>query len=254
MKDYLVIDGYNLLHHMDQNLSDASGDDLESRRERLSDRCQNYASLEGYQAVLVFDAYQNEDPGSVDVKAGIEVVYTAGGQTADSFIERYLYELPDKARKMVVTNDGAIQTMALLTGAERIPCGEFLSLLERAEAKTREKPRSSHGKNHIGAYVSEENLNALEKLRLGERKDEKLLMKPPRTKKKPSDGKREKRATITLRPQESFDPELEAEKRRIRRALSPEFLESLPSLEKEKRGKQTSRKEKRKRKEARKKG
>ena len=60
IKTYLIVDGYNVIHHWAEmeGLTDFS---LEEAREDLIEQLNSYSGLMGYETVLVFDAYSQEN-------------------------------------------------------------------------------------------------------------------------------------------------------------------------------------------------
>lgn len=175
MKTYLVIDGYNVIHAKPGIESETPGF-LEREREELISRCANYAALREYETTLVFDAWVRDEPLTVEQISGITVVYTNKDQTADTYIERFLYQLPKLNRKMAVTSDGAVQKMALMTGAERVTSLEFLGRLERAEKKNAQaKTDNDTGVNPVGEYLEDHQKETIEAIRRGEKPDPEQL-------------------------------------------------------------------------------
>ena len=76
--------------------------------------------------ILVFDAYKVKgNPGSVERRNGIYVVYTKEAETADAYIEKTTYEIAREHRVRVVTSDGAEQLIILGHGALRLPAASF---------------------------------------------------------------------------------------------------------------------------------
>lgn len=86
--------------------------------------------------ILVFDAYKVKgNPGSVERRNGIYVVYTKEAETADAYIEKTTYEIAREHRVRVVTSDGAEQLIILGHGALRLPAASFLREVEEAEGE-----------------------------------------------------------------------------------------------------------------------
>lgn len=167
MKQYLVIDGYNVIHAKAGLLGEAPAH-LEQEREQLINRCANYSALHEYDTTLVFDAWIRDQPLTEKMISGIRVVYTNKDQTADSYIERYLYRLPKLNRKIAVTSDGAIQKMALMTGAERMTSLEFLAELESEEKKhARARSGNGSGDNRIVEHLADGQKGTIEAIRRG---------------------------------------------------------------------------------------
>ncbi|MBQ8440069.1 MAG: NYN domain-containing protein, partial [Clostridia bacterium] len=105
---------------------------LEKAREELMDLLSSYVAYTKTELVLVFDAYLvKEGEGAEYPHDGYRVVYTKANQTADSYIEKMMYELgPDYSIRMV-TNDRLLQFSAVQSGITRMTAQEFLEELTR---------------------------------------------------------------------------------------------------------------------------
>lgn len=135
---YLIVDGYNVIFDwVDQN----PGDDLDlmAARNKLADILSNYQSFTGEHVVLVFDAYKIKGgTGSKDkLPPNLDVVYTRGDQTADSYIERLTEKLQGRADVTVATSDGAVQTIAFGHGAKRLSSRELKIRIENTAEQIR---------------------------------------------------------------------------------------------------------------------
>ena len=105
---------------------------LEKARDELMNLLSNYVSYTKTELLLVFDAYLVEDGrGTEFMHDGYKVVYTKAGQTADTYIEKIMYELgPDYSIRMV-TSDQLLQFSAVYSGISRVSAREFLEELTR---------------------------------------------------------------------------------------------------------------------------
>ncbi len=131
-KQYLIVDGYNLIFAWDE-LKQLAETRLDMARNRLMDILSNYCGCTGAELVLVFDAYRTPgNPGSREDYHNIHVVYTADGQTADMYIERFVDEIGQNYAVRVVTNDNLIRLSALRSGVLRTSSGMFIQELEEA--------------------------------------------------------------------------------------------------------------------------
>lgn len=139
VKDYLLVDGYNLLFYWDE-LNELSKVNLEAARTKLMDILCNYQGYKKCIVILVYDAYKVKgNPGSAVDYHNIHVVYTKEAQTADSYIEKATHELVKKARVSVVTSDGIEQLIIMGQGARRISSREFKEEIETMEREIREQ-------------------------------------------------------------------------------------------------------------------
>ena len=132
-KEYLLIDGYNIIFAWDE-LKKAAVESLDSARNQLINRICNYQGYSGCEIILVFDAYKvKKNPGTVEKFRNISVVYTKEAETADTYIERVSHELTKKHRVRVATSDASEQMIILGTGALRIPAAAFHKEVKDAE-------------------------------------------------------------------------------------------------------------------------
>ena len=109
---------------------------LDTARNQLIHMLINYQGIRQCHLILVFDAYKVKgNPGSLEKKNGIYIVYTKEAQTADSYIERATYELRRECRVRVATSDGPEQVIILGHGALRVSARTFHAEVEAAEGQ-----------------------------------------------------------------------------------------------------------------------
>ncbi len=136
-KEYLLVDGYNIIFAWDE-LKSITKDGLDSARNQLIHRLCNYQGYSGVEIILVFDAYKvKKNPGTVEKHRNISVVYTKEAETADTYIERVSTQLSKNHRVRVATSDGYEQMIILGSGALRVPAAAFHKELKDAEAAIR---------------------------------------------------------------------------------------------------------------------
>ncbi len=139
-EDYLLVDGYNIIHAWDE-LRALSWEDLDSARERLIHRLRNYQGWKRCKVIVVFDAYKVKgNPGSVERLGDLFVVYTKEAETADMYIEKTTYALARERREhrvRVATSDGLEQMIILGHGAVRMPAAELEFEVRQAEQEIR---------------------------------------------------------------------------------------------------------------------
>lgn len=124
-KDYLIVDGYNIIYSWEDLKKEASGS-FAGARSKLCDMLENYKGYKGGELVLVFDGYKVKDnPGSKDSGSGIKIVYTKEGESADGYIERLCREIGKNYNVRVATSDGMIQLTALRAGVIRMSAREL---------------------------------------------------------------------------------------------------------------------------------
>ena len=155
--EYLLVDGYNILHAWEDTREEARRD-LDSARRMLMDILANYQGVTGERLILVFDAYRVAGGvGSVSKYNGIDVVYTKEAETADSFIEKTAYEISKYNRVRVATSDGLEQMIIFGNGALRVSAQELRKEVENANVEIRKFIEQRKGS--VKAYRIEKALN-----------------------------------------------------------------------------------------------
>lgn len=150
-RELLVVDGYNVIHKSDRYLSrmdeTAAGDPFEQAREQLIADVAAYAKGR-YEAVIVFDAAGNVSPERPDLsRAGVRLVFSPTGESADAVIERLVTEQRQLPRAVtVVTSDQTIRATVGGVPVTRVSSdvlvsdmGELAVEYERANAE-RQRP------------------------------------------------------------------------------------------------------------------
>lgn len=124
-KDYIIVDGYNLIFAW-EDLSELAKTDLDNARQALLDRLANYRAFRGCELVVVFDGYKVKgSKGSKEIYHDVNVVYTMENETGDMYIEKLANSIGRNYRVRVVTSDGLIQLSALRSGVLRMSSREF---------------------------------------------------------------------------------------------------------------------------------
>ena len=124
-KEYLLVDGYNIMFAWDE-LKDKARESVDAARQQLMDVLCNYRGVMNCEVILVFDAYRVKgNPGSVEKYKNIYVVYTREAETADSYIERTTFLTKGAIRVRVATSDGPEQAIIVGNSALRVSAREF---------------------------------------------------------------------------------------------------------------------------------
>ena len=134
-KNWLIVDGYNLLFAGEKE-EKLSGDDLALARRKLVHRLRNYQAFTGTEVILVFDAYLvRGNHGSKEEYGGFRIVYTREGETCDAYIEKLLAEMGQNDMVRVATSDALIQLAAVRCGVQRLSSRELMEELAQTEEK-----------------------------------------------------------------------------------------------------------------------
>lgn len=168
-KKYLIVDGYNVINAWPK-LKEISLNDLELSRDILSDYILEYSKIKGYEAYIVFDAYNvKSKKEKIEKLFDLTLVFTKENQTADSFIEKFISGLSKYDEVAVATSDYAEQQIVLGKGCSRIPARELIDELNRTKKELRNKNNKKikryNTMNRLENKINEDILIKLENIR-----------------------------------------------------------------------------------------
>jgi len=140
MHEYIVVDGYNVVHAWPE-LAKLASENLEHARDKLVGILVNYSGYSGDRVVIVFDAHsvKGDVVRYIEV-SGVQIFYTREEETADSLIERLVGEIPKDGNIRVVTSDWEEQRVIFGRGAYRMTPGELM---------TRVRELGKENRNHL---------------------------------------------------------------------------------------------------------
>lgn len=147
-KEYLIVDGYNMIFAW-EDLAALAKEDLESARRQLMDMLASYSAYKRRETILVFDGYKVKGNRGERFRQGnLSVVYTKENETGDLYIEAMLEGIGKNERVWVATSDSLIQISALRTGVLRMSARELRQEIESAggEMTTLMKAMENAGK------------------------------------------------------------------------------------------------------------
>lgn len=171
-KDILIVDGYNVIFAWPE-LKVLSDQSLEHARLHLRELLQNYGRHQGFLVILVFDGTYAAVTASVtELSPDFLEIYTGEEETADSFIEREVFQRKDHYDHVyVVTSDGAEQHQVLGSGGLRIPARELRHNVQLAKKEEKAYYHESGVKgvpmvrNEVAGLVPDDVAAKLEALR-----------------------------------------------------------------------------------------
>jgi uncharacterized protein len=136
MKQYLILDGYNVIGALPRYATRSTGS-LDASRELLVGDALKAAGWTGQETIVVFDASRSPEPGQTELRGGgaVRVIYSAPNESGDDAIERLVRSWSGSFT--VCTADFALQRTALALGASRSTPREFEALLDELPALTR---------------------------------------------------------------------------------------------------------------------
>lgn len=147
-RQVLIVDGYNVIRNNDRYAG--LGADYESastwnkaREALINDTAQ--VAQEGYEhCIVVFDGAGNPDSdGKPQRSAGIDVIFSPAGVSADSIIERLAFDARDKGFEVVVvSSDFAIQSTVFGGGVTRMSSTGFAESADEIESERRSLAKS----------------------------------------------------------------------------------------------------------------
>ncbi|MDO4815153.1 MAG: TetM/TetW/TetO/TetS family tetracycline resistance ribosomal protection protein [Bacillota bacterium] len=129
-REYLIIDGYNVIFGWDE-LKEMARHSLDDAREKLLDMLRSYRGFKDCELVLVFDGYKVQgNPGEKFDSGKVHIVYTKENETGDMYIEKLANDIGKNYSVRVVTNDSLIRLSALRSGVLRMSSHEFINELQ----------------------------------------------------------------------------------------------------------------------------
>ena len=162
-KEYLLIDGYNIVFAW-EDLRELAIKDIMAARDKLIDLIVDFAGFRKEHVILVFDAYKvRGGRGEVIHMGGIDVIYTKEAETADLYIEKAAHELSKRYKVTVATSDAVEQVIIYGAGAYRMSAQNLLEELVLTKSLMREhyEKRDEKKAGGILAQMSEEDAQAL---------------------------------------------------------------------------------------------
>ena len=137
-KDFLLVDGYNIIFAWDE-LKAIAREDINAARERLVNILCNYQGFKRCEVIVVFDTYKVKGSvGSIERFHNITIVYTKEAETADMYIEKVTHQIAKNHRVRVATSDGLEQVIILGHGAMRMSAANLKEEVAEIEKAIRE--------------------------------------------------------------------------------------------------------------------
>lgn len=136
MSQKFIIDGYNVLHKID-DYRKMLEQDLQAARDQFIRDLQTYKSRRRLEITVVFD-------GSAEIMAsydqanlgGVNVVFSHGPRKADPVIMDYIRKEKRKRRLIIVTDDGEIRRFARDFGSDCMSPAEFIQRIKSQSGQT----------------------------------------------------------------------------------------------------------------------
>lgn len=144
MAEEWLIDGYNLLHA--RHSASPSKKNVSDRNSLILDVA-DFASREEYPVLMVLDGEGRQSELDIYHTRFFRVIYSQK-ISADTFIERLLFERRAEKRFMVVTNDRAITNIAHGGGARVMSTSQFLERMRGSKKESADEQQRSDIRSH----------------------------------------------------------------------------------------------------------
>lgn len=160
-----MVDGYNVINAW-KDVFNLEKELFGDTRDKLLNILSNYQGYKKMEIIVVFDAHMVK--GSQEKKESFDnltVVFTKENQTADNYIERFVYRFGSINTIRVVTSDYLEQTIILSNGGIRMTPRELqeeINCTNRVSSVSFERSRKV---NTVMSNVRPEMLEKLEKIR-----------------------------------------------------------------------------------------
>lgn len=158
LKEYLLVDGYNIIFSWDE-LNELAKENMDAARHKLMDLLCNYQGYINCIVILVFDAYKVKGgQGEIIKYNNIYVVYTREAETADHYIEKVTHEIAKEHFVRVASSDALEQLIIMGQGAMRLSASDLKDELRRVaeQIRTEHLNRYTGGRNYLREHFDEE--------------------------------------------------------------------------------------------------
>ncbi|MBT9316944.1 NYN domain-containing protein [Leptothoe spongobia] len=169
----LLVDGYNVIGAWPDLIELRDFQGLNAARVSLAETLANYSAYQGFETLLVFDAYGQRQSHRVEkFTQHLAIHYTSFGQTADSYIEISCAKFRDDVRKfekrlIVATSDRAQQLTVVGYGAEWMSAAQLNAdvNLSAQKVKHRQKPQKQSKQRFLSKSLNPDTQAKLARLR-----------------------------------------------------------------------------------------
>lgn len=165
-----IIDGYNVMHAMEDGAGIEAAD-LEEKRRNFIESVVGYAATSGDEAIIVFDSSVSKTPQSQRVNnTGVTVQFASAAESADivigKLVQEYLHGSGERIR--VVSGDWEVQKGAMQSRVERVVPRHYIADLKNIAKGLANAPEKDRIRWKIEHKLDVETLKKLEQMRRGE--------------------------------------------------------------------------------------
>jgi len=135
MKDWLIIDGYNLIHQIFPNDQSADVARLEKNRKSLLSQLEPLVNVLARRITVVFDGQSDKTQNNQKDSEVIDVLYSPPHLSADTVIENLVWKADRPEDILVVTSDRLERDGASASGADTMASSLFISMLKDEQCR-----------------------------------------------------------------------------------------------------------------------
>ena len=121
MLQHLIIDGYNIINKW-PDLIKAKNKSIELAREKLNTIIQKYSDFKGIKAII---AYDGRGPERTETKDNPKIIFSKGGETADTVIEYLVCNHKSPEEITVATDDSVQRNFIVGAGAHSVSADDL---------------------------------------------------------------------------------------------------------------------------------
>ncbi len=170
MVTHYFIDAYNVMLKS-SFLRETAHRDLEQARDMLLDYVQCFCLAGDYAITVVFDGREQEQSRTTLPRTGsapgVHIVFSPQNTSADTVIERLVYQQSDRMNCIVVSNDRSLRDQCRGMGTLTMEADSFLNAVRQVQRNAREmlNKREKTQAMLLEDQLSETNLRTLQALR-----------------------------------------------------------------------------------------
>ena len=140
MLQHLIIDGYNIINKW-PDLIKAKDKSMELAREKLNTIIQKYSDFKGIKVTIVYDG---KGPERTETKDNPKIIFSKGGETADTVIEYLVCNHKSPEEITVATDDSVQRNFVTSAGAHSVSADDFMSEVNETLVDMREALKRSY--------------------------------------------------------------------------------------------------------------
>lgn len=133
MKEWLIIDGYNLIHQIFPDDRNGNLVCLEKNRKKLLTLLEPLVNVLARKITVVFDGQSDKNQNNQKDSEVIDVLYSPPHLSADTVIENLVWKADRPGDILVVTSDRLERDGASASGADTMASALFISMLREEQ-------------------------------------------------------------------------------------------------------------------------